>query len=525
MDKIYSDRFYKEWLEAKRRLVMEVSMREPVRRIVSALALPRKYTGSFALIPANLDLDRHLEGYPVTDYFFAEDESGHIKSVNHNGTFGYCFDVERLIHIIGLISSIPAGKRDLITESGYVPINSSVIRNYFKDYLSYLDYLLQTGVLITDGIAVKEEKSYGYKFSPEYENQPMIRYIYLSARDVQPEPLLEERFNRHTRKFEHNPLRDFPYLSHWYEQKKLEINPIAGDFARHRRLIADRSHSDKDPQAQYQSALYNIMALENKEYKAQIDSNVHRLHSAITNIQKDYRNFLRYDGQELTAMDLSNSQPFLLTILFNPAFWDKNSDSYINIGHLPRNIQDRFPDELLDEIKDYVASIPEDRKSEYIAKASNGEVYEYMMNKANEQYPGCCNDKKDAKTMMFIAFFSSNRYLNQKGAHLKKVFSETFPEIYELIRRSKVNDKTDFACLMQSVESEIILHRCCRRIWDEGEHKVPVFTIHDSIATTSGNVDFVKRIMDEELTMAAGVHPSFKIELWSESNLEVQAIH
>lgn len=61
MDKIY--RFYKEWLEAKKRLVMEVSMREPVRRIVSALALPRKYTGSFALIPANLDLDRHLERY------------------------------------------------------------------------------------------------------------------------------------------------------------------------------------------------------------------------------------------------------------------------------------------------------------------------------------------------------------------------------------------------------------------------------------------------------------------------------
>lgn len=79
MDKIYSDRFYKEWLEAKRRLVMEVSMREPVRRIVSALALPRKYTGSFALIPANLDLDRHLEGYPVTDYFFAEDESGTLN--------------------------------------------------------------------------------------------------------------------------------------------------------------------------------------------------------------------------------------------------------------------------------------------------------------------------------------------------------------------------------------------------------------------------------------------------------------
>lgn len=520
MDKIY--RFYKEWLEAKKRLMMEVSMREPIRRIVSALALPRKYTGSFALIPANLDLDRHLERYPVTDYFFTEDESGHIKSVNHNGTFGYCFDVERLIHLIGLISSIPAGKRDLITESGYVPINSSVIRNYFKDYLSYLDYLLQTGVLITDGIAVKEEKSYGYKFSPEYENQPMRRYIYLSARDVQPEPLLEERFNKLTRKFEHNPLRDFPYLSFWYEQKKLTINHIAETYAWNRRISADIYNSEKDPQLQYLSALYNISALERMEYKAQIDSNVHRLHSAITNMQKDYRNFLRYDSQELTAIDVSNSQPFLLSILLKLEFWDRASDAYINIGHLPENIQEMFTPRLLHEIKKYLANTPEEKFVSYIREASAGHLYEFMQEKINK--PDI--DKSRVKTMILITFFSDNRYLNQptEDAELKRLFRRLFPEIYKLIALCKRGKKNRFACLMQSVESEIILHRCCRRIWEEGEHKVPVFTIHDSIATTSENVEFVRRIMNEELTEAAGVHPDFKTKNWSDGNLHPASI-
>ena len=388
----------------------EVSLRKPVSRIVSELGIPSKYSGSFALIPANLDLDRHLERYPVTDYFFAKDESGHIRTVNHNGSFGYCFDKERLIHIIGLISSIPAGNRDLVTDDGYVPINSSVIRNYFKDYLSYLDYLLRTGALITDEIAVPEEKSYGYKFSPEYANQPMTRYVYLSARDVQQEPVLEERFNRHTRKFEHNPLSDFPYLSHWYEQKKLEINPEAEEFAWHRRAIAYKSHSGKDPQAQYQSALYNIIALKNKEYKAQIDSNVHRLHSAITNMQKDYRNFLKYDIQELTAIDISNSQPFLLTILFNPDFWDKNSDVYINIGHLPDNIQMMFSSGLISEIRRYVASIPETKFQDYIREASAGNLYEFMQREINNPEI----DRSRVKTMILITFFSDNRYISQQ---------------------------------------------------------------------------------------------------------------
>ena len=272
MDKIEIERYYREWQEAKERLLKEISMKEPVRRIVSALALPKKYTGSFALLPVNFDLDRHLERFPVTDYFFVKDESGHIKAVNQNGTLGYYFDKERLVHIIGLISSIPAGNRDLVTDNGYVPINSSVLRNYFKDYFSYLDYLLRTGVLITDGIAFKGEKSCGYKFSPEYENQPMVKYTYLAARNVHPEPVLEERFNRHTGKFEHNPLLDYPYLSYWYKQMKLGINPAAEDFAWHRRTIAYRGSSNKDPQAQYQSALCNIIALENKEYKALVST-------------------------------------------------------------------------------------------------------------------------------------------------------------------------------------------------------------------------------------------------------------
>ena len=500
MDKIEIERYYREWQEAKERLLKEISMKEPVRRIVSALALPKKYTGSFALLPVNFDLDRHLGSFPVTDYFFVRDESGRIKAVNQNGKLGYYFDKERLVHIIGLISSIPAGNRDLVTDNGYVPINSSVLRNYFKDYFSYLDYLLRTGVLITDGIAFKGEKSYGYKFSPEYENQPMVKYTYLAARNVHPEPVLEERFNRHTGKFEHNPLLDYPYLSYWYKQMKLGINPAAEDFAWHRRTIAYRGSSNKDPQAQYQSALCNIIALENKEYKAQIDSNVHRLHSAITNMQKDYRNFLKYDGQELTAIDISNSQPFLLCILFNPDFWDRDSDAYINIGHLPENIQKLFRPSLVSEIKKHIAATSVTEFQEYIREASAGNLYEFMQSEINNPEI----DRSRVKTMILITFFSDNRYISQKT------------EDAALKRRFRANR---FACLLQSVESEIILHRCCKRIWDEGGHKIPVFTIHDSIATTAENVKFVRNIMDEELTRAAGVHPSFKTELWSESNL------
>ena len=77
-----------------------------------------------------------------------------------------------------------------------------------------------------------------------------------------------------------------------------------------------------------------------------------------------------------------------------------------------------------------------------------------------------------------------------------------------------------FAILLQSIESEIVLHRCCRRIWEEADHQVPIFTIHDSIVTTSENVGYVRDVLMQELTFCIGVKPTLAIEEWTMDNLD-----
>ena len=538
-------KFWKGWFEESTGRIKDVASEEfgnieNPKSNKLFLAIARKHAGDFAMIPENLDLDKHTEQFPLTNYKFRNKRGTDVIYSKES----IKFDKDRLAYIIGLISSIPASNKDSITEDGFVPIYSKYIQRFFPDYKCYLDYLIKTGVIIPDGFYIEGKKSIGYKFAPFYENAGLVKYVYHRKNQGNEESAAAvpaQTYNKDKNILEDNPLVNIPYLSFWYNNKKLTISSSAREYAwqvKERKFAAgvlswDDNHDKWDkkkkryfkkyPRSQYNAAMHNIAAIEMGAYNAKIDSNVHRLHSAITNMQKDYRNFLKYDGQELTAIDISNSQPFLLCILFNPDFWDKDSDAYINIGHLPENIQNRFSDELLVEIKTYVESIPEDSKSEYIIKASSGEVYKFMMDKANEQYPGCCKEKKDAKIMMLIAFFSANSFLNQEkeAARMKRIFKAIFPEIYGLIELAKTGkkQKNRFACLLQSVESEIILHRCCKRIWDEGGHNVPVFTIHDSIATTAENVKFVRNIMDEELTRAAGVHPHFKTELWSESNL------
>ena len=144
----------KKWLQRKYQLQNYFSSLEPKHTVVSSLGIKLKHSGYFAMIPSNFDIDTHLDQHPVTDYLFVRDNTGHIRSVTQDGSLSSSqyFDKDRLIYIIGLISSIPAKNKDSITENGYVPINSKLIRNAFKDYHPYLEYLIRTGVLCTDNI-------------------------------------------------------------------------------------------------------------------------------------------------------------------------------------------------------------------------------------------------------------------------------------------------------------------------------------------------------------------------------------
>ena len=142
-----------EWLNYKNLIKEYYASLEYKHILISSLGIKLKHSGYFAMIPSNFDIEVHLNRYPVTNYMFVIDNTGHIRTVTRDGNLSSSalFDPDRLIYIIGLISSIPAKNKDSITEDGYVSINSTLIRNAFKDYLSYLDYLILTGVLCTDG--------------------------------------------------------------------------------------------------------------------------------------------------------------------------------------------------------------------------------------------------------------------------------------------------------------------------------------------------------------------------------------
>lgn len=493
-------------------------------------------SGLFVMLPYNLNISLHVSNYPPESFGFE-------TRLNK-------FDQDKVYHLLGLLSSIPARNKDLIVEDGYIPLNASILNNYMTDYNSYLNYLIRTGVIERD----REEehvpdKSRRYRWTEQYINSEFIkvempRFRRMNERE---RTITLEKFITQKSKYQSYSERHL-YLTHWYTTNKLNIDiSQAENHALEVRNIKlakgveswdwnkDKNQS-KHPSNQYMAILENMHSIAfNHDYKIQIDSHVHRLHSVLTNMQKEFRNFLTYDSQQLVSIDIKNSQPYLSCILFNPHFWEENSSLYLNINQLPENIINSIrltpprsgAISITSALNSFFRGLEEGEFDEYKEIVSSGNMYETIM-KWVQQEKGQVIKRNDAKTTMFKLFFSPNRENSSDENHwLMAYYKNKFPkvaELFKIIKKRYLNlderkQHGRLACLLQSIESEIILHKCCKRIWEEKKHEVPLFTIHDSIATTIEHQDYVKRVMEEILFQSIGIKPSLAIETWHTSNL------
>lgn len=471
------------------------------------------------LLPENFNLEELIAKYPPYKYGFPPDEK---------------FKRERIYLFLSLLSTIPARNSDLIDEDGFVPIHMATIRDSDKFFTQYKDYLIETKVIVSNGQYFPGLKSTGYKWSEQYENVPFI------LRSV--ETSLTEDISAYGSSTD---IEQYPYLFHWYNQNRLVINPVAEKYAwfDKERKMNDKSRvswginrdtgKKKYPVTQYNSAMLNIGKLGLQQYQAHIDYNVHRLHSVLTNLQKEYRNFITYKGQNLISIDVKNCQPYLACLILNPQFWDERSDLPLKFSTLPENVQNYFPTRVLVEIIEFFKKNKTNDFQSFIRDTSSGGMYEEIVNVANSRIEGLAAPltRGDAKTLMFYMLFSSNqgKHDNPQIAEMKRIFeSELYPQVAELFKIIKRQHKdirqerqhNRLAVVLQAIESQIILHRCCKRIWEETDHEVPVFTIHDSMVTTAQNVEYVKSVMMDELGRCIGEEPTLSVEEWQMSNLD-----
>lgn len=149
----------------------------------------------------------------------------------------------------------------------------------------------------------------------------------------------------------------------------------------------------------------------------------------------------------------------------------------------------------------------------YISLVSNGKFYEYFQEQVRNKLKMKYVTRKEIKEAVFTVFFTDNRFIGQREAEPKKLFRDLFPDVYEVFRLIKKNNKNRLAIILQRIESYLFLDVICKKISKENPN-IPLFTIHDSIATTEEYVDIVDETTYNTLTDYVGYPPKLKREAW-----------
>ena len=262
-----------------------------------------------------------------------------------------------------------------------------------------------------------------------------------------------------------------------------------------------------------------IEVFNKQEFYYSVDSNIGRFHSNLTNIKKELRKFITYNEQTLVNLDIKNAQPLFSGRLLDKSFYGERSKR-LNLSNYP-SLSNLITSSQLPTLQShlyYSIMLGLSSKSQYykgfqhyLKLIQSGKFYEQAQRIIFPRQPF---DLEKIKTSMFMIFFSSNHFIGQKSAAQKRAFKAAFPEVYNVFRELKKYNHKVLSHLLQRTETKLIIENIAKRISSERSY-LPIFTIHDSIATLQGEEAYVIKVMQQEIRRLAGLRADIGIEVWA----------
>ena len=450
-------------------------------------------------IPSTVNLEAFLKKYPPTfkykiDYFYSL--------------------IEHL--------SIGMDEQDLDANAGFINMNAEKMQKFNQNYKKYLKHLFDFWFILTDMNYIPGKKSKGFLINNYEGHHAEVRRIPVVDFKVrQKKKALYQIEVRERQKAE----KRYKHLTKWFNPKlqidaEKAIKMIENMYPEQTGGIKGTRKGKPSDWAKRYKAIYAINKFSNQDFYYSVDDNVGRFHSNLTNIKREIRNYITYDGHEIVNLDIKNSQPLFSTLLLNKSFYEKQT-STLNFFSFSTFLQLLLPPNspstsnhssittiimLVENIK----RLTDKGFGEYKRYVNSGNFYKML---ADAVYPQLSYDKQKMKTMIFTILFSNNRYMGQEGAKPKRDFKEYFPNVYEVFRLIKKNNHRALAHLLQRIESNIIIGAVASRIAKECPN-LPFFTIHDSVATTKEGEQYVARIIKEEASRLTGLKLIIGVEKW-----------
>jgi hypothetical protein len=418
---------------------------------------------------------------------------------------------------------------DLQNEQKWVRLNAKKMQLVNCHYDRYLTYLNDHRIINISKKYVVGQHSRGYRITKTYYKGDPVK-IGLKNGDLIVKRKYEKYHKEHLSQKEEFDT-SHGYLTKWFNDKLQIDNSAAKDevdrlFPTHVNTSAVKGEIDYEKIHGRFKALRAIDRLASSTFYYKVDANIGRFHSNLTNIKKELRNYISYDSQTLINLDITNSQPLLSGILLNEDFYKEGEK--LNLFQLPStlNLFNNKPKLIQQTCENILNTImistshgtqASTEFQEYLDICQSGKFYE---NLSSLLYPGRPFDRKKMKTLAFTIFFCDNRH-SPKQRKLEEPFVNRFPTVYKIFSLLKKHDNAILSNILQCTESLIMVETVARKIGKQ-HPEIPIFTIHDSVATTEGNEKYVEQILRKEIRKITGLKATIGRDVWTPAVLDIK---
>ena len=425
------------------------------------------------------------------------------------------FKVEKLILIVHLINALPAKNRKLANKAkknkGFVSLSSKMLREQgIHNYNEYIQYLRDRSIIERDKYFIRDKKTYGYRICKKYR-KPVRRVIVKTIKRKGAKQYLAL----------HNTKKKNKFLK-WFYTGQLTIDfEGAVKYLENKYLSSDKTNKE-DKINKFNYSIITCSGIHHQDFYHTVDTTSQRVHTNLTNLPRDLKQFITYAGSMLVSVDVKNAQPFFSTAILKQEFYSKDKEfslgriiktntnnkaktSEATKQRMKRQANKLFPTiTLLNSLKQTETQ----NIKEYIGLVTSGELYERYMLKYKKLW-GKDIPRNIAKKKFIKQLYSRPKHYKNE----RQTFKLMFPAVHKVFSTLSGEYHNALAILLQRIESFLMIEKVCKRISKE-RPDLPIFTIHDNIVTTEGNEYYVEQVIKDVLKEYTGYEPQVGIEPW-----------
>jgi hypothetical protein len=391
----------------------------------------------------------------------------------------------------------------------------------------------------------------GYRITPKYNTGEVI-YKTL------PKKLEKRILKTHKTENTNGLIPNYQFLLNQFECNTLSFDRLVYNYMYHFGKMLLQKIQDNNPYLKnlvYNLIgrwLYYIKQISDRKLWYKVSDKNHRLNSSVTNLPKLLRPFLLCSGEPLSCVDISSSQPYILSSVMQTRFYQEEIEGYnlkkiypelyqelVEIGNIDTSITysscnnnqyynshtgyttNTYSNSLCNSYSfmwcDLFTTTELDSINIYTQSPFYMDFYTHVLDRyytyTNTPVKAVnMDDREKIKNTMMYVLFDNNQNHRSNNQQIQ-IFQTVFPGVEKWINQiHKLIGKQRFSYLLQRTESYLLLGVICRE-FNSMFPDAPLFTIHDGVFTTEEYVKKLNGFVLKRLKELTGVLAGSKIKV------------